>query len=105
MHFIIDTIHGTGLETNTFREDTPCCPIDYIHRTGLQTTRVSHLDKNIFTKMWKDVGIEVPKSIETRSKFPRSNKSPRHHHLLAAKATKPITACSFDGTGLKWGDT
>ena len=25
--------------------------------------------KNIFTKMLKDVGIEVPKSIETRSKF------------------------------------
>ena len=24
--------------------------------------------KNIFTKMLKDVGIEVPKSIETRSK-------------------------------------
>ena len=25
--------------------------------------------KNIFTKMLKDVGMEVPKSIETRSKF------------------------------------
>ena len=25
--------------------------------------------KNIFTKMLKDVGIEVPKSIETRSKY------------------------------------
>ena len=25
--------------------------------------------KNIFTKMLNDVGIEVPKSIETRSKF------------------------------------
>ena len=25
--------------------------------------------KNIFTKMLKDVGIEVPESIETRSKF------------------------------------
>ena len=25
--------------------------------------------KNIFTKMVKDVGMEVPKSIETRSKF------------------------------------
>ena len=24
---------------------------------------------NIFTKMFKDVGIEAPKSIETRSKF------------------------------------
>ena len=25
--------------------------------------------KNIFTKMLKDVGMEVPKSIETRSKY------------------------------------
>ena len=25
--------------------------------------------KNIFNKMMKDVGMEVPKSIETRSKF------------------------------------
>ena len=25
--------------------------------------------KNIFTKMLKDVGIEVPKSVETRSKY------------------------------------
>ena len=25
--------------------------------------------KNIFTKMLKDVGMEVPESIETRSKF------------------------------------
>ena len=25
--------------------------------------------KNIFTKMLKDVGIEVPKNIETRSKY------------------------------------
>ena len=32
----------------------------------LHTVKTS---KNIFTKMLKDVGIEVPKSIETRSKY------------------------------------
>ena len=32
-------------------------------------TMLSLKCKNIFTKMLKDVGMEVPKSIETRSKF------------------------------------
>ena len=38
--------------------------------TGLLHDALHHVYKckNIFTKMLKDVGIEVPKSIETRSK-------------------------------------
>ena len=35
----------------------------------VQYIYIVHKCKNIFTKMLKDVGIEVPKSIETRSKY------------------------------------
>ena len=37
--------------------------------TLLHTVKTSETSVNIFTKMLKDVGMEVPKSIETRSKF------------------------------------
>ena len=35
---------------------------------GIREVAIFIKCKNIFTKMLKDVGIEVPKSIETRSK-------------------------------------
>ena len=43
-----------------------CPPVLLLHtRTVLKNIKC----KNIFTKMLKDVGIDVPKSIETRSKY------------------------------------
>ena len=49
-------------------EISTCIYLNY-NNTSLYTLAIIYKCKNIFTKMLKDVGMEVPKSIETRSKF------------------------------------
>ena len=53
----------TVTNTHTFMS------IQTIHVHKLLVYNMYNKCKNIFTKMLNDVGIEMPKSIETRSKF------------------------------------
>ena len=51
------------------REEELCTKASRFIRVATHSKKQWNKCKTIFTKMLKDVGIEVPKSIETRSKF------------------------------------
>ena len=64
LHQILVYVWLDILETNV---KMVCSKV--LHHQHAHVSYITFLKcKNIFTKMMKDVGIEVPKSIETRSK-------------------------------------
>ena len=59
--------------TNNVRIVTPKIPCVVLVNSNTYIAIHIYKYKNIFTKMLKDVGMEVPKSIETRSKYLKKN--------------------------------